>query len=79
MDKHSMEKEIKQVVSYYLHVPVDALQPDAIFTDDLGADSLATIEIIMALEKKYGIEITDEDSRSFYSINSAVDLIRKKH
>ena len=73
-----METEIKAIVSHYLRLPIDALPPHANFSEDLGADSLANIEIIMALEKKFDVEIPDEDARTINCINAALEFIKKR-
>lgn len=56
--------EMKQVVAEQLGVKPEEIKPEASFTDDLGADSLDAVELIMALEEKFGIEIPDADAEA---------------
>jgi acyl carrier protein len=56
---------------------VDQLGPDASFVDDLGADSLDTVELVMALEEEFGIEIPDEDAEKITRVKEATDYIEK--
>jgi acyl carrier protein len=52
--------------------------PDASFVDDLGADSLDTVELVMAFEEEFGIEIPDEDAEKIKTVQDAIDYIQKK-
>jgi len=71
-------KEIKQVVSEQLGVKPEEIKPTASFRDDLGADSLDAVELIMALEEKFGIEIPDADAEAMLTINDAINYIENK-
>jgi len=71
-------EEIKQVVSEQLGVKPDEVKPAASFKDDLGADSLDAVELIMALEEKFGIEIPDIDAEIMLTVNDAIRYIEEK-
>jgi len=71
-------EEIKQVVSEQLGVKSEEIKPTASFRDDLGADSLDAVELIMALEEKFGIEIPDADAEAMLTINDAIKYIENK-
>ena len=70
--------EMKQVVAEQLGVKIEEIKPEASFTDDLGADSLDAVELIMALEEKFGIEIPDEDAEKLKTVNDAIRYIEEK-
>ena len=69
--------KIKEVIIDKLGVEDDAIKPEAHFVNDLGADSLDTVELIMEFEEEFGIEIPDEDAESITTVGSAVDYIEK--
>jgi acyl carrier protein len=65
----------KQIVAEQLGVDEDQVTPEASFMDDLGADSLDTVELVMALEEEFDIEISDEDAEKIQTVQDAVDYI----
>ena len=67
--------KVKEVIIDKLGVEEDKIVPEASFVDDLGADSLDTVELIMQLEEEFGIEIPDEDAEKMTTVKSAVDYI----
>jgi len=71
----SIEERVKQIVAEQLGVDEDQVTPDAAFMDDLGADSLDTVELVMALEEEFDIEISDEDAEKIQKVKDAVDYI----
>jgi len=71
-------EEIKDVVSEQLGVKPEDVKPGSLFIDDLGADSLDTVELVMALEEKFGIEIPDEDAEKMLTIDDVVKYIESK-
>jgi len=71
-------EEIKMIVSEQLGVKLDEIKPTASFRDDLGADSLDAVELIMALEEKFGIEIPDADAEAMLTVNDAIKYIESK-
>ena len=69
--------KVKEVVIDKLGVEDDKIVSEASFVDDLGADSLDTVELIMQLEEEFGIEIPDEDAETITTVQAAVDYIEK--
>ena len=61
-----------------LGVEEDEVTPEASFVEDLGADSLDTVELVMALEEEFGIEIPDEDAEKILTVGKALDYIKEK-
>lgn len=72
------EAEVKKIIVEQLGVDGSQVTPEAHFIDDLGADSLDTVELIMALEEKFGIEVPDEDAEKLTTVGAAVEYIEKK-
>ena len=68
---------VKKIVVEHLGVDADKVKPEASFIDDLGADSLDTVELVMALEEEFGVEIPDEDAEKITRVREAVDYIEK--
>ena len=71
----SVEDRVKKIVSDQLGNSLDEIQNDSSFVDDLGADSLDTVELVMALEEEFDLEIADEDAEKISTVNEAVDYI----
>ena len=69
---------IKNLVAEHLDIEESKVKPDSSFDDDLGADSLDSVEIIMALEEDFEIEITDEEAQALITIQNAVDFVDEK-
>ena len=67
--------KVKEVIIDKLGVEEDKIVPEASFVDDLGADSLDTVELIMQLEEEFGIEIPDEEAEKMTTVESVVDYI----
>tara|TARA_B100000953_G_scaffold298299_1_gene294824 strand:- start:669 stop:935 length:267 start_codon:yes stop_codon:yes gene_type:complete len=76
-DNMSTFDKVKEVIIDKLGVDEDAIKTDAHFVNDLGADSLDTVELIMEFEEEFGIEIPDEDAENITTVGSAVDYIEK--
>ena len=68
-------KRVKEIVAEQLGVDEALVVPEASFMDDLGADSLDTVELVMALEEEFDIEIPDEDAEKIQSVNDAIEYI----
>ncbi|MGE5125125.1 MAG: acyl carrier protein [Betaproteobacteria bacterium] len=68
---------VKKIIVDQLGVEEETVTPEASFVDDLGADSLDTVELVMALEEEFGIEIPDEDAEKITRVKEAVDYIEK--
>ena len=74
----STENKVKKIIVDQLGVSEDEVTPEASFVDDLGADSLDTVEMVMAFEEEFSIEIPDEDAEQIKVVKNAVDYIEKK-
>jgi acyl carrier protein len=72
-----VEEKVKQIIVDQLGVEVSDVTPAASFVDDLGADSLDRVELVMALEETFGVEIPDEDAEKIATVQDAVDYIQK--
>ena len=73
----SVEERVKQIIVEQLGVDGGEVTPTASFVDDLGADSLDTVELVMAFEEAFGIEIPDEDAEKIATVKDAVTYIDK--
>ncbi|RNC70350.1 MAG: acyl carrier protein [Desulfuromonadales bacterium] len=71
----SIDKRVKEIVAEQLGVDEAQVTNEASFMDDLGADSLDTVELVMALEEEFDIEISDEDAEKIQSVQDAIDYI----
>jgi len=71
----SIAERVKQIVAEQLGVDEDQVTNEASFMEDLGADSLDTVELVMALEEEFDIEISDEDAEKIQTVQDAVDYI----
>tara|TARA_Y100000590_G_scaffold141782_1_gene162597 strand:+ start:229 stop:465 length:237 start_codon:yes stop_codon:yes gene_type:complete len=72
------EQQVKQIVIDHLGIDESKVTPDSKFIDDLGADSLDTVELVMAFEEKFGIEIPDDAAETILTIQNAIDFIESK-
>ncbi|MDE2385405.1 MAG: acyl carrier protein [Alphaproteobacteria bacterium] len=68
---------VKSIVVKHLGVEADKVKPEASFIDDLGADSLDTVELVMAFEEEFGIEIPDDAAETIQTVGDAVKFIEK--
>lgn len=75
MANGGIEERVKKVVEEQLSVNQDQITREASFIDDLGADSLDTVELVMALEEEFGIEIPDEEAEKITKVGEAMDYI----
>ncbi|MFA6956947.1 MAG: acyl carrier protein [Thermoanaerobaculia bacterium] len=73
----SVEQKVKDIIVEQLGVEADEVKAEASFVEDLGADSLDTVELIMAFEEEFGIEISDEDAEKIKRVKDAVEYIEK--
>jgi acyl carrier protein len=73
----SVEEKVKQIIVEQLGVDEAEVTPNASFIDDLGADSLDTVELVMAFEEAFEIEIPDEEAEKIKSVSDAVSYIEK--
>ncbi|MCH1521642.1 MAG: acyl carrier protein [Arenicellales bacterium] len=72
----SIEDRVKKIVVEQLGVSEDQVTPDASFVDDLGADSLDTVELVMALEEEFDAEIPDDQAEKITTVKQAVEFIQ---
>jgi len=71
-------ERVKAIVAEQLSVEAEKITPQSVFMEDLGADSLDTVELVMALEEEFEIEIPDEAAEKIASVQDAVDYIHKQ-
>jgi acyl carrier protein len=72
----AIEDKVKEIIVDQLGVDAEQVTPEASFIDDLGADSLDTVELVMALEEEFNIEIPDEDAEKIKSVGNAIEYIK---
>jgi len=73
----SVAERVKKIIVDQLGVNAEQVTEDASFIDDLGADSLDTVELVMALEEEFGMEIPDEEAEKISTVKSAIEYIEK--
>ncbi len=71
----SIADEVKQIIIEQLGVDEEEVKPEARFVEDLGADSLDTVELVMAIEEKFGIDIPDSDAEKIVTVQDAIDYV----
>ncbi|OLB33050.1 MAG: acyl carrier protein [Acidobacteria bacterium] len=76
-EKKDLVEKVKQIIAEQLGVDEGEVTPSASFVDDLGADSLDQVELVMALEEAFGVEIPDEDAEKLRTVQDALDYIEK--
>jgi acyl carrier protein len=72
------ESKVKEIIVEQLGVDEAQINPEASFIDDLGADSLDTVELVMAFEEKFDIEIPDEDAEKMRTVGDAIEYLKSK-
>lgn len=81
MDKEgrmAVQDKITEIIVEQLGVKPEEVTPEASFVDDLGADSLDTVELVMALEEEFGVEIPDEDAEKIQTVGDAIKYVEEK-
>jgi acyl carrier protein len=71
-------EKVKQIIVEQLGVDENQVEPSASFVDDLGADSLDIVELVMAFEEAFGLDIPDEDAEKIKTVQNAIDYIESK-
>jgi acyl carrier protein len=74
----ALNDDVKNIIVEQLHVTPEKVTEGAHFVDDLGADSLDIVELVMAFEEKFGLEIPDEDSQQLTTVGKAVEYLTKR-
>jgi len=74
----SVEDKVKKIIAEKLSVDLEEVVPEASFVDDLGADSLDLVELIMSMEEEFDIDISDEDAEGLVTVKDAMDYTRSQ-
>ena len=74
----NVEEKVKDIIAEELGVEREKLTPEASFMEDLGADSLDTVELVMAFEEEFGIEIPDDAAEKILTVQNAIEFIKSK-
>jgi len=78
MSEKSIEERVKEIIVEQLGVNAEQVTPEAKFIEDLGADSLDTVELVMAFEEAFGVEVPDEDAEKLQSVGNVISYIEDK-
>ncbi len=78
MSEKSIEEKVKDIIIEQLGVNAEQVTPSASFIEDLGADSLDTVELVMAFEEEFGVEVPDEDAEKLQSVGDVIKYIEEK-
>jgi len=74
----ALQDKVKDIIVEQLGVNADQVKPEASFIEDLGADSLDTVELVMAFEEEFGAEIPDEDAEKLTSVGAVIEYLKSK-
>ncbi|MCS6771222.1 MAG: acyl carrier protein [Kiritimatiellae bacterium] len=74
----ALEDKVKEIIVEQLGVNADQVTPEASFIEDLGADSLDTVELVMAFEEEFGAEIPDEDAEKLTTVGAVINYLKEK-
>ena len=72
----SVEDKVKKIIAEKLGVDMEEVVPEASFVDDLGADSLDLVELIMSMEEEFDTDISDEDAEKIQTVKDAIDFVK---
>ena len=78
MSEKSIEEKVKDIIVEQLGVNPEQVTPTASFIEDLGADSLDTVELVMAVEEEFGVEVPDEDAEKLQTVGDVVKYIEER-
>ena len=74
----ALEDKVREIIVEQLGVNADQVKPEASFIEDLGADSLDTVELVMAFEEEFGAEIPDEDAEKLKTVGTVIEYLKSK-
>jgi len=74
----NIEEKVKEIIAEQLQVDIEKVKPEASFIDDLGADSLDTVELVTAFEEAFDIEIPDEEAEKIRTVRDAINYIKSR-
>ena len=74
----ALEEKVKEIIVEQLGVNAEQVTPEASFIEDLGADSLDTVELVMAFEEEFGAEIPDEDAEKLTTVGAVINYLKEK-
>jgi acyl carrier protein len=74
----ALDDKVKEIIVEQLGVNAEQVKPEASFTEDLGADSLDTVELVMAFEEEFGAEILDEDAEKLKTVGDVTKYLKEK-
>jgi acyl carrier protein len=77
MDRDAIEKKVREMIIDSLGIDPEKISTDSSFVDDLGADSLDTVELVMAFEEEFDVEIPDEDAENLATVGDAINYLEK--
>ncbi len=78
MSEKSIEEKVKDIIVEQLGVTAEQVTPAASFIEDLGADSLDTVELVMAFEEEFGVDVPDEDAEKLQTVGDVIKYIEDK-
>ncbi len=78
MAENGLEARVRKIIADRLQVDAESVTPSASFVEDLGADSLDLVELVMAFEEEFSVEIPDQDAENMKTVGSAIDYLKKK-
>ena len=74
----SVEEKVIEIIAEKLNLSKDQIKPEASFVDDLGADSLDLVELVMAMEEAFGMEVPDEDAEKLRTVKDVIEYVKSK-
>jgi acyl carrier protein len=78
MEEKEIYSRLCKLITDHLSIDEEKIKPEASFVEDLGADSLDTVELTMAIEEEFGIDIPDEDAENIRTVKDALDYVSRK-
>ncbi len=78
MSDNGLETRVRKIIADRLQVDAESVTPAASFVEDLGADSLDLVELVMAFEEEFSVEIPDQDAENMKTVGAAIDYLKKK-